>query len=545
MPQFIKRLKISIKLLFVISFYVCSTGVFAQPGRVSVLPYPAAITVKNETIAFEKTVKLYVSTNSLIDRSYWTEVFKEIGLEPDWQERASKAQVVFNIREVKGSNDDESYTLQIAPGKKATIKATANSYRGILYALQTLRQLAKRSGSQTTFAACSISDRPAFSWRAFMLDESRHFHGKETVKRLLDEMARLKMNVFHWHLVDDPAWRLEIKKYPALTAIASKGNFGHMMRFRDAPNRKDSLFHGQPAQFYTQENIKEIIAYAHHRGIKVVPEIEVPGHATASIFAYPWLGASSKENGSGIHGDLYDVTDPKVEEFLHNVLDEVIALFPDGIVHIGGDEADYGHWKSSKSINDFMKKNAIPTYSDLQVWAINRMSQYIAGKGYRMIGWNEITGDNIREEAHIQAGSTEKLAKGTIVQFWDGKVSLVNKAIGQGYDIVNSERHFTYLDYPYEVTPLTKAYSFNPVPQGIAAADQKKILGLGCQMWGEYTPTTERLYYQIFPRIAAFAEIGWVSPATKKNYDDFRKRLESMEQVWLNKGYIKEQSGKY
>lgn len=545
MPLFIKRLKTSIRFFLVTNFFICSTGVFAQPGIVSLLPYPTAITMTNETVAFEKTIKVYVAKNRFVDRSYWTGIFQQMGLEPEWQENASGAQAVFNIRKVKGSGDDESYTLQIAPGKKAAIEATANSHRGILYALQTLRQLAKRSGSHTTFAACSISDRPAFSWRAFMLDESRHFHGKETVKRLLDEMAGLKMNVFHWHLVDDPAWRLEIKKYPELTAIASRGDFEHMMRFRDDPNRKDSLFHAQPARFYTQDNIKEIVAYAHYRGIKVVPEIEVPGHATASIFAYPWLGASSKEKGSGIHGDLYDVTDPKVEAFLHNVLDEVIALFPDGIVHIGGDEADYGHWKSSKSINDFMKKNAIPTYADLQVWAINRMSKYIAGKGYRMIGWNEITGDNVRGEAHVQAGSTEKLAKGTIVQFWDGKLSLVNKAIGQGYDIVNSERHFTYLDYPYEVTSLTKAYSFNPVPQGIAPADQKKILGLGCQMWGEYTPTTERLYYQIFPRIAAFAEIGWVSPATKRSYTDFRKRLETLEQVWLNKGYIKEQSGKY
>src|SRR5690606_6144066 len=226
-------------------------------------------------------------------------------------------------------------------------------------------------------------------------------------------------------------------------------------------------------------------------GIRVIPEIEVPGHVSASVYAYPWLGASSKRTGKFVAGDLYDVTDPKVIQFLHDVLDEIVSLFPGGVIHIGGDEANYAHGEQSEPINDFMKQKEIPTYADLQVWAINRLSTYIASKGYQMIGWNEITGDNVRGEAHIEASQSEKLAPGTIVQFWDGEVTLINKAIAKGYDVVNSNRFFTYLDYPYETTSLEKAYSFNPIPDGIAPQDQKKILGLGCQLWGEFTPTTE------------------------------------------------------
>ena len=161
-----------------------------------------------------------------------------------------------------------------------------------------------------------------------------------------------------------------------------------------------------------------------------------------------------------------------------------------------------------------------------------------------MIGWNEITGDNVRGEGHVQASQSERLAPGTIVQFWDGDISLVNKAIEKGYDVVNSNRFFTYLDYPYEVTPFEKAYSFNPIPDGLADADKEKILGTGCQMWGEFTPNLDRLYYQIFPRIAAYAECGW-TPADKKYYEDFRKRLKKIENIWKEKGYLKTQLDKY
>jgi len=533
-------MRVSLFVLFLIYFV---SPVLAQNTEVKIVPQPSSIVLTGGSLNFSSTIKIYLDQSSRLDKAYVLQVLKGMGVDPLIVSNKGQAQLSFLSMGKKSAAKDESYQLEVGKGDKIAI--TAGSRQGLLHGLQTLRQLGTPAENGLVFPRCTIADAPAFSWRAYLLDESRNFHGKEVVKDLLDEMARLKLNIFHWHLVDDPAWRLEIKRYPRLTEITSKGNYGDMVHFMNSPNRFDSLFVRPPAQFYTQADIKEIVAYADVRGISVLPEIELPGHATASIYAYPWLGASSKALGKGIHGDIYDLTDPKVEEFIHHIIDEVVNLFPGGVIHIGGDEANYQHWKDSKEINAFMKENNIPTYADLQVWAINRLSKYISSKGYRMMGWNEITGDNIRREAHMEAGKSEKLAEGTVVHFWDGEVSLVNKAIEKGYDVVNSDRHHTYLDYPYEVTSFEKAYSFNPIPKGIAEKDRSKILGLGAQMWGEFTPNLERLYFQTFPRLAAYSEVGWVPAEKKTSYVDFRERLKNIERIWDAKGYIRHQKGKY
>lgn len=515
-------------------------GAQAQNYPIEILPKPAKIIAFQNAAVLGGDTPVYLDPKANLNQDYVTGVLKEAGINPVYTTKAKKAKLVFRLNTVPSNNNDEAYRLAVmSPDSKKQIVATADARAGLLYALQTLRQMTTPQNGLVTIPACVITDAPAFPWRAYMQDEGRHFQGAETVKNLLDEMARLKMNTFHWHLVDDQGWRIEIKKYPKLTELGSKRDFDHM---DVTPQQWDSL-HPERA-YYTQDEIRDIVKYADDRGIKVIPEIEVPGHASASIYAYPWIGATSRREGKAVVGDLYDVTDPKVEEFLHDILDEVVALFPSKIVHIGGDEANYAHWQNSDEIMAFMKANNLPTCSDLQVWAINRMSKYLASKGCRMIGWNEITGDNVRGEAHVQASQSEKLAPGTIVQFWDGDIGLVNKAIEKGYDVVNSNRFFTYLDYPYEVTPFEKVYSFNPIPDGLADADKAKIMGTGCQMWGEFTPNLDRLYYQIFPRIAASAECGW-TPADKKYYEDFRKRLKKIENIWKEKGYLKNQLDKY
>jgi hexosaminidase len=535
-----KRILPVVLLLFIFS----ATESYAQLNIVKLIPQPADIQVYTGVVKIQNATKIFLDPRSGVSKTYAEELFKEIGIRPIWADRENNAMIVLELTNPKKGYTDESYHLKVSLKGKNKIIVGSSGRNGLLHALQTIRQLAIKGDQHTTFPVCTIHDQPAFGWRAYMLDESRHFHGKLIVKNLLDEMARLKLNTFHWHLVDDPAWRMEIKKYPLLTEVSSKGDWTHMNK-NITPARWDSLYNKRSGQYYTHEEIREIVSYADERGIRIIPEIEVPGHASASIYAYPWLGASSRQKNAGIIGDLYDVTDPKVEKFLQDVLDEVISLFPGGIIHIGGDEANYAHWKGSEGINVFMKTNNIPTYADLQIWAINRMSKYISSKGYRMIGWNEITGDNIRNEAHIEAGKSETLAKGTLVQFWDGDVSLVNKAIEKGYDVINSDRMHTYLDYPYETTSFEKAYSFNPIPKGVLSANKYKILGLGCQMWGEFTPTSERLYFQTFPRIAAFAETGWVAPEKKTSYLDFRSRLSNIEEIWKHKGYVKDQATKY
>lgn len=520
----------------IILTFIFSLSIFSvtqSNTSLPIVPKPTLESTSGKQVSAQKKWNVYIPSQFDINIEYLSSIFSEYNIEIAKVPEKVKALVVVDANK-KQSENPEAYHLEVTDKGKITI--SASSENGVLYAFQTLGQIVQTDNNTVTLPVCKISDEPAFPWRAFMLDESRHFHGIETVKRLLDEMVRLKMNTFHWHLVDDPGWRIEIKKYPELTKIGSKRDFSHRNL---TPEKWDEIFPDKK-MFYTQSEIHEIVQYAADRGIKIVPEIEVPGHASASIAAYPWLGSSSRKEGKGIWGDLYNVTDPKVEAFLHDVLDEVIALFPSKVVHIGGDEADYGHWRNNPQVVSFMKENNIPTFSDLQVWSINRFSKYLALKGVKMMGWNEITGDNIRNEAYIEGGQSEKLAKGTIVHFWDGDISLVNKAIEKGYDVVNSNRHFTYLDYSYEVTPLEKAYSFNPIPEGLSEEKESKILGLGCQMWGEYTPNLTRLYYQTFPRLAAYAECSWTK-AADKDYRDFCQRVKNTERRWRKLGYFNQQ----
>ncbi|SEO13094.1 hexosaminidase [bacterium A37T11] len=528
-----------LKLLLLLFFNALVILVAAQKiDDIRILPQPFRIILNPGVVTLSHSVNVYVDPKTGADANYIWIVLQDIGFRPAFVKFEKQADIIFKRSTDTIPGGTEAYQLTIDQNvSKGRIIGIANGGSGIIYALQTLRQLSNLEENYIKFQACVIYDKPFFAWRAFMLDESRHFQGKEVVKKLIDEMARIKLNTFHWHLVDDQGWRIEIKKYPLLTKVSSKSDYSHLSK-GISPKQWDSLYHHRPGFFYTQNEIREIVAYANARGVRIIPEIEIPGHASASIYAYPWLGASSKKAGQPVSGDLYLVTDPRVKKFLKDVLDEIIALFPAKIIHIGGDEANYAHWQQSEEINAFMKSENIPTYSDLQVWTNNKMSRYISSKGCRMIGWNEITGDNIRGETHIQASQKEKLAPGTIVQFWDGAVNLINKAIDRGYDVVNSNRFFTYLDYSYETTSFEKAYSFNPIPEGIAAKDQNKILGLGAQMWGELTPTEQRLYYQIFPRLAAYAEVGWVNPAKKSSYPEFLKRFMRIESIWRKKGYI-------
>ena len=515
-------------------FLLSSVGLFGYNQNIlPIVPKPKQEKVSGELLKFDRNWMIYVDPKAKMDHTYITSLLSESGVEATFTDRKKNAEVTLEI-DKKISKNPEAYHLSISKNQK--IMASGATDNGLLYALQSLRQIITNQENVIMIPSCEIIDEPAFPWRAFMLDESRHFHGMETVKKLLDEMSCLKLNTFHWHLVDDPGWRIEIKKYPELTDVGSKRDFSHRELSLEQWNDQ---FPGKK-MYYTQDEIRQIVQYAGERGIQVVPEIEVPGHASASIAAYPWLGASSHTQGSGIWGDLYNVTDPKVERFIRDVLDEVITLFPSKIIHIGGDEANYTHWQNNPQIVQFMEDQNIPTFADLQVWSINRFSKYLESKGVRMMGWNEITGDNIRGEAHLEASQSEKLAEGTLVHFWDGDISLINKAIDEGYEVVNSNRHHTYLDYPYEVTSLEKAYSFHPIPEGLAKDKEAMITGLGCQMWGEYTPNLTRLYYQIFPRIAAYAECGW-TPADMKEYDQFRYRVKNTERRWRKLGYFNQQ----
>lgn len=426
----------------------------------------------------------------------------------------------------------EAYRLSVEP---SGISISADDEKGVFYGIQSLIQIIQSAGGGQV--PCQlVEDEPRFQWRAFMLDESRYFKGEKEVLRLLDVMAELKMNVFHWHLTDDQGWRYESKKYPLLTQVGSKRKDTQIGGWN---SEKRS---GEPHEgFYTQEQISRIVDYANARHIKVVPEIEMPGHASAAIAAYPWLG-SSKEAVEvpvtfGKHYNTYNVTDPKVIKFLQDLVAEAISLFKTDVVHIGGDEVRFNHWEGNPDIVRYKEQKGFSSFMDIQIEATNNMSRFIAGKKASMMGWNEILGKNLHADDKISfSDPSQKLASNVIVHFWKGDVAEISNAAKAGYRLVNSYHAYTYLDYSYRDIPLEKAYLFEPIPEGLPLEFHDNIFGIGCQMWSEWIPLVSDMHRQIFPRIGAYAEVGWSTP--EKNYDDFIRRLKTINGKWAERGII-------
>jgi hexosaminidase len=522
--------KIIIATVYLLGCYCCREEAIQE---YSILPEPQQIEYASGTFKVKDGISIAFPSELAGEAAFCRDAINRVPtVQPILKEGKKSGNITLLLDASVLPEHPEGYILDI---KKKGIVIKANASAGILYGIQTLRQLIGRhveTEHAPSLQCGTITDYPTFGWRAFMLDEGRYFQGKGAVLRLLDNMSQLKMNVFHWHLTDSPGWRIEIKKYPELTNTGA---------FRDSSeigtwgsNKYDGKPHGG---FYTQDEIKEVVAYAAARNITIVPEIEMPGHAQAAISSYPWLGTTGKKykmpcKMGGF--DILNVTDPKVIAFFHDVLTEVMALFPGKVIHIGGDEVSYKFWKDSPSISQYMKENGFKTPADLQIDFTNNMSQWLNSKNRHMMGWNEITGDKIHGWQNTNDNITEKrLAPGTIVQFWEGSPSLIKKAIEKGYDIVNSYNQFTYLDY--KGTSLKKAYSFNPVPDELTAEQQKKVLGLGCQMWTEWVPNEQNMNGKVDPRIAAYAETGWTSP-DKKAYSHFLKSLDYFLNVWKQQG---------
>jgi hexosaminidase len=427
---------------------------------------------------------------------------------------AATKNIVLRLDPVRAAFGDEGYRLEVRP-EAVTLEAATSA--GIFYAIQTLRQLLpveiesrQKVEAEWRVPCILIEDQPRFRWRGHMLDEGRHFHGKETVKRTLDLMALQKLNLFHWHLTEDQGWRIEIKTYPRLTEVGSH-------RVGSTPSwlatKHDGIPHGG---FYTQDDIREIVAYAAERHINIVPEIEIPGHSQAALASYPKLsctgGPFEVSPHFGIHQDIYCAGKESTFEFLQNVIDEVLNLFPSPVIHIGGDEAPKARWKACPDCQKRIKDEGLKNEEALQVYFVNRMVDYITKRGRRVIGWSEILHEGLTESA--------------IVQFWIGRPKKFSDALRtQGREIINSFCVHTYLDYNYKLISLRHAYRFEPVFRNLKPDEVTHILGLESPLWTEWVRDRDRLDYQTYPRLTAFAETGW-TPKGKKNFKDFRCRLE-------------------
>lgn len=457
---------------------------------------------------------VFISPHSGINRSLTSDWLVDAGIDNILSSDSTAASIHLLLCPGITGNPD-GYSLEITP---KTVSIIADSDKGLIWGLQTLRQIYRSEGR---LQCCHIVDRPLYPWRSYLLDESRHFFGKEAAMRVIDELSRLKMNILHWHLTDGAGWRIEVPAYPRLTETGSKMDYSHR---GITPEAWDSI-HPQRA-YYTADEIKEIVGYARDRGIKIIPEIDMPGHSLAAITAYPWLGTSSRYSDSPVIGDVLQVSDPEVEQFMRNVLSYVIDIFDADTVHIGGDEVDFKHWKEADGVKAFMSENGLTEPWQLQHWFVRRMAEFLKSKNCTVIGWNEITGH----------ADDPVAVPGTITQFWEGDTSKISKAVAQGYKVVNSAQLFTYLDYSYDATPLWKTYRHHPSPN----ADNSDIIGFGAQMWTENVPDFNRLCYMTFPRLAALAECGWTDPVNK-NYADFIRRVVPLQQLWRETGVINEQ----
>ena len=422
----------------------------------------------------------------------------------------------------------ESYRLEITP---QTVRLEAADPAGLFYAMQTLRQLLpppQRQGTSVrtepvAIPCMIIADQPRYGWRGMMLDVSRHFFPKEFIYEFIDYLAMNKLNTFHWHLVDDQGWRIEIKKYPLLTEIGA----WRVDREADHWNSRLPQQPGEKATYggyYTQQEIRDIVAYARSRYITIVPEIEMPAHAGAALAAYPQHSCSGgpftvPPGGVWPIVNIYCAGNDSTFTFLQNILEEVIALFPGEYIHVGGDEADKSEWKKCPRCQARIRAEKLANEAELQSYLIRRMEKWLAERGKRLIGWDEI----------LEGG----LAPRATVMSWRGMDGGI-KAAKELHDVVMSPTDFCYFDYyqgppdfePLAIgglVPLEKVYAFEPTPAGLNAEQAAHILGCQANLWTEFIATPEHARYMLFPRMLALAEVAW-SPAASRHWPSFLER---------------------
>ena len=401
----------------------------------------------------------------------------------------------------------EAYRLTVSPGR---VVISAGSDAGLFYGAITLWQLATQEtgpAARIAIPAAKIVDAPRFAWRGLLLDSARHFQSPAFIKTFIDAMALHKLNVLQWHLTDDQGWRLEIKRYPRLTGIGA---------WRTAP---DGARYGG---YYTQAEVRDIVAYARRRHVTIVPEIEMPGHALAAIVSYPQLGSIAdppKEvsNDWGVFPYLYN-TDPGTFRFLENVLTEVMALFPSRDIHVGGDEAVKDEWDASPRIRARMRRLGIATADDLQTWFTNRIGRFLAAHHRRLVGWDEVL--------------NPKLVHNAIITSWHNMDTAVDGA-RLGHDVVLSPSPTLYFDNcqanAADVPPcrgtfitLKDVYDFDPAPAALTSLEQKHLIGVQANIWTEHMPRQELVDYAAFPRAAALAEVAWTD---RRGWNSFLARM--------------------
>jgi hexosaminidase len=517
------------KLLFLLAVVISERSL----SQINIVPMPAEIKIKpgyciiKEPVGFilidfenkdnlsgETTFKQYLTKN------YGIKNFRD----GDTHSYGFPAEFFFGLPGKK--EKDGYYEIEISENK-VYIKGNA---LGKFYAFQTLKQLLKRNNKhELTLPHCIIKDYPLFSYRGMHLDVSRHFFTVDEVKKYIDYLAYYKFNTFHWHLTDDQGWRIEIKKYPLLTAVG--GCRAQTLVGAYGSNKYDGEKY---CAFYTQEQIKDVVRYAKERFITIIPEIEMPGHALAALASYPYLGCTKGPYKPmetwGVSEDVFCAGNDSTYVFMQNVLNEVMALFPSKYIHIGGDECPKERWKTCPVCLQRMKTENLKDEQELQSYFIKRIAGYLAGRGRKIIGWDEI----------MQGG----LAAGATVMSWNGETGGA-EAAKSGHDAVMTPGNYCYFDHSQSAnedsitfggyTPLEKVYSYEPVPAGLSPEAATHIIGAQANVWTEYITNQRKLEYTIFPRMAALAEVLW-TPKEKRDWKSFEQRIPGIFESYKTRG---------
>jgi len=501
----------------------------AEGGALSIIPEP--VNTKTYKGYFTVDSKTKVLSNIVGEegdalKEYLTnhiESFYKINpLERGFSDRASKGDIFLKLDE-RVDIPAEGYKLRVA---KNGITITGKDNAGLFYGIQTLIQMMppeSDSLQQVNTPLAEITDYPRFKWRGLHLDVCRHFMPKEFVLKYLDYMAMHKLNTFHFHLTEDQGWRIEIKKYPLLTEIGSKRDETLI-----GSSRTSKEYDGIPhSGFYTQDDIREIVDYAAKRYITVVPEIEMPGHALAALASYPHLGCTEGPykvaTRWGVFHDVMCAGKESTFEFIEDVLEEVLALFPSEYIHIGGDECPKTKWKECKLCQQRIADEGLKDEHELQSYFIQRAERYLNSKGRKLIGWDEI----------LEGG----LAPNAAVMSWRGEDGGI-EAAKQGHYVVMTPGTHCYFDHyqddpktePLAIggfTPLEKIYAYEPVPESLTKEEAKYVMGAQGNVWTEYMKSPEHVEYMVYPRAAALSEVVW-SPKKERDYSGFLVRLREM-----------------
>ena len=506
----------------------------ASPQTVDVIPAPARVAFGNGVFAVRAGTVVSIPRNPDAARiaRYLNDLMDEtrhvrLAVVERTDEKLPSGAIVLRFSGPVPGASPESYSIDVSAQR---VVLSAADPRGLFYAAVTLWQLstsestavAGTTSTDIAIPAQHISDSPRFAWRGLMLDSVRHFQSPQFILQFIDWMALHKLNVLQWHLTDDQGWRLEIKKYPRLTEVGAwRVPAGAAAAADIDPATGHPRLYGD---FYSQDEVRRIVAHAAQRNVTIVPEIDMPGHATAAIVAYPQLGVTDHPPDSvpsdwGLYHNLYNLDDSTFD-FLDSVLDEVMALFPGEYLHVGGDEAVKDQWQASARIQARMRELHVADEAALQSYFVQRIEKYVNAHGRRIVGWDEILEGGIAQNATVMS--------------WRGIEGAVT-AVGLGHDAVLSPWPTLYFDNRQgmgseeppgrgEVISLRDVYDFDPMPAGIAADERSHVLGLQANVWTEHIRTEDRVAYMTYPRAAAVAEVGW-SSAKKHDWNDFVRRL--------------------